>query len=205
LKFESFNDDYVRRLTAGDSGAGDHFASYFGNLLYLKLRVRVRSVHLIEDICQETLARVLEILREGAGVERPERFGAFVNGVCNNVMREFCRLDERAEPWDEHNMEEPIDPRVDPDAELVNSEMKGLINRVFAAMPRKDRGILQALFLDEMDKAEVCRLFRVDPDYLRVLVYRAKAQFREAYDRCREKGQWSYPPPVDPKVNPAAK
>jgi RNA polymerase sigma-70 factor (ECF subfamily) len=66
-----------------------HFASYFGDLLYLKLRVRLRSIELIEDICQETLTRVLEILREGPGVERPERFGAFVNGVCNNVMREL--------------------------------------------------------------------------------------------------------------------
>jgi RNA polymerase sigma-70 factor (ECF subfamily) len=205
LKFESFNEDYVRRLANGDSGAGAHFAAYFGNLLYLKLRVRLRSVHLIEDIRQETLMRVLEILREGPGVARPDRFGAFVNGVCNNVMRELQRLDERAEPWDEQSAEEPIDPTVDLDAELINDEMKRVIQQVFAVMPQKDRNILQALFLDETEKAEVCRQFRVDTDYLRVLVHRAKAQFREAYDRCSEKGQWSYPPPADPQVNPATK
>ena len=44
----------MRRLTDGDSDTGQHFATYFGNLLGLKLRMRVRSVQLIEDIQQET-------------------------------------------------------------------------------------------------------------------------------------------------------
>jgi RNA polymerase sigma factor (sigma-70 family) len=180
LIFETFNEEYVRRLTNGDSGAGEHFASYFGNLLFLKLRVRLRSPQLIEDIRQETLMRVLLILRQGAGVDRPERFGAFVNGVCNNVVRELCRLDGREEPWDE-NMEDPIDPTVDLDASLVNAESKREIRRVFAALPERERKILQAVYLDEIDKAEVCRLFQVDAGYLRVLLHRAKAQFRKAY------------------------
>ena len=78
--FETFNEEYVRRLTNGDSGAGEHFASYFGNLLFMKLRVRLRSAELIEDVRQETLTRVLVVLRQGAGVDRPERFGAFEIG-----------------------------------------------------------------------------------------------------------------------------
>ena len=183
--FETFNEEYVRRLTNGDSGAGEHFASYFGNLLFMKLRVRLRSAELIEDVRQETLTRVLLVLRQGAGVERPERFGAFVNGVCNNVVRELCRLDGREEPWDE-TIEEPIDSTVDLDAELVNADTKREIAQIFAEMPEKDRRILQAIYLDEIEKAEVCRLFQVEPGYLRVLLHRAKAHFRHAYDRGRE-------------------
>jgi RNA polymerase sigma-70 factor, ECF subfamily len=180
LTFETFNAEYVRRLADGDSGAGDHFASYFGNLLFLKLRVRLRSAELIDDIRQETLTRVLVILREGQGVRRPERFGAFVNGVCNNVVRELCRLDGREEPWDV-NMEDPTDPTVDLDANLVNADAKREIQRVFAQLPEKDRTILKAIYLDEIDKAEVCRQFQVEPGYLRVLLHRAKVQFRRAY------------------------
>jgi RNA polymerase sigma-70 factor (ECF subfamily) len=182
LKFESFSAEYVRRLTDGDTGAGEHFASYFGSLLYMKLRMRLRSVQLIEDVRQETLTRVLLILREGPGVERPERFGAFVNGVCNNVVRELCRLDGREEPWDE-TIEEPIDSTVDLDAELVNADSKREIERIFAELPEKNRRILQAIYLDEIEKPEVCRGFRVDAGYLRVLLHRAKAQFRDAYRR----------------------
>jgi RNA polymerase sigma-70 factor, ECF subfamily len=180
LKFESFNEDYVRRLAEGDSGAGEHFASYFGNLLFLKLRVRLRSLHLIEDIRQETLTRVLIILREGQGVKRPERFGAFVNGVCENVVKELCRLDGRGQPLDD-TVEEPVDSTVDLDAELLNADLKREIRQIFARLQEKDRRILQALFLDDKDKKEVCRMFHVDPGYLRVLVHRAKAQFRKAY------------------------
>jgi RNA polymerase sigma-70 factor (ECF subfamily) len=196
LTFDTFNEDYVRRLTDGDSGAGEHFATYFGNLLYLKLRVRLRSVPLIEDIRQETLTRVLAILREGGGVNRPERFGAFVNGVCNNVVRELCRSERREEPWDDE-MAEPMDPAVDLDAELVSADWKREIARILAAMPEKDRGILQAVYLDEIDKAEVCRRFQVDAGYLRVLVHRAKAQFRGAYLKDRKDGQGKCPAPVN--------
>jgi len=65
LTFETFNEDYVRRLTEGDSGTGEHFASYFDKVLFLKLRVRLRSAQLIEDVRQETLTRVLVVLRQG--------------------------------------------------------------------------------------------------------------------------------------------
>jgi RNA polymerase sigma-70 factor, ECF subfamily len=196
LKFESFSEDYVRRLTEGDSEAGAHFAAYFGSMLFLKLRVRLRHPELIDDIRQETFRRVLDILRRGCGVKRPERFGAFVNGVCENVMKEMDRSDRRAEPWDEHNIEEPIDSTVNPDAEMVNAESKHDIQRIFKELQDKDRRILQAIFLDEIDKDEVCRMFGVDANYLRVLIHRAKAEFRKAYDRSRGNGDRNGAPPV---------
>jgi RNA polymerase sigma-70 factor (ECF subfamily) len=37
------------------------------------------------------------------------------------------------------------------------------------------------MFLDELDKDQVCREFGVDRDYLRVLLHRAKMQFRAIY------------------------
>jgi len=191
LTFETFNEDYVRRLTEGDSGTGEHFASYFDKVLFLKLRVRLRSAQLIEDVRQETLTRVLVVLRQGEGVKRPERFGAFVNGVCNNVLRELRRLDGREEPWNE-SMEEPIDPTVNSDDELVNADMKREIQRIFAELPERDRKILRAIYLDEIDKAEICRRFHVDAGYLRVLLHRAKVHFRDAY-----RGE-NNPPPVNP-------
>lgn len=181
MKFQTFNEDYVRRLADGDAAAGEHFAAYFGSVIYLKLRVRLRSVHLIEDIRQETLARVLFKLRSGEGVKSPERFGAFVNGVCNNVIHEFQRSDERDEPWDEHSAEEPVDATIDLDAELVNADLQREINRILAGLPERDRAILKALYLDEVDKTEICRRFQVNARYLRVLLHRAKSQYRKAY------------------------
>lgn len=179
MKLEPFDAEYVERLTEGDSGTEEHFASYFGNLLDLKLRVRVRLPHLIEDIRQEALLRVLTILRQGEGVRSPERFGAFVNAVCDNVMKEYGRVDKRNEPFDD-NTEEPVDASMDQDAGLVNSDRQRMIARVLAGLPEKDRNLLRAVYLDETDKAEVCRIYHIEPGYLRVLLHRAKARFRAA-------------------------
>jgi RNA polymerase sigma factor (sigma-70 family) len=181
LTFESFNEDYVQRLADGDSATGEHFFTYFSGVLFLKLRVRLRSVELIEDIKQETLLRVLMIVRKGRGVRRPERFGAFVNGVCENVMRELRRVDGHDESWEACDREEPIDPSVDVDAELVNAEARAIIHRIFAVLPEKERRILQAIYLDEITKPEACRIFKVSPAYLRVLLHRARREFRNAY------------------------
>jgi len=52
-------------------------------------------------------------------------------------------------------------------------------------MPKRDRDLLRAIFLDDKEKDTVCREFGVDREYLRVLVYRAKDKFKALY----EKGQ----------------
>src|SRR5437870_8287861 len=96
FQFYSFDQDYLRKLADGDAVVEHHFSSYFGSLLSLKLRVRIRSPQLIEDIRQETLLRVLQIVRK-KGVEHPERFGAFVSAVCNNVLMELVRGETRHE------------------------------------------------------------------------------------------------------------
>jgi RNA polymerase sigma-70 factor (ECF subfamily) len=184
LKFQTFNDDYVRRLTDADSETGEHFAAYFGHVLFLKLQVRLRSKHLLDDVRQDTFVRVLAILRERNGVNCPERFGAFVNGVCDNVIRELERSDMRAEPWDAQHVEDPLDPSADPDAKLINADSRREIDLILSQLTETDRKILQAIFLDELDKAEVCRMFDVEPHYFRVMLFRAKHQFREAYNRC---------------------
>ncbi len=41
--------------------------------------------------------------------------------------------------------------------------------------------LLKAVFLDERDRDEVCREFGVDRDYLRVLLHRAKQEFKTEY------------------------
>ena len=182
LVFQSFDADYIGRLTRGDSATEDHFASYFGELLYLQLRTRLRSWQLIEDVRQETLLRVLQTLRRKGGVEHPERFGAFVNAVCNNVMMELCRADGRHN-YVEDQPVEPADSTVDLDAPLIDSERKEQVERVLAELPAKDRELLRAVFLEEEDKSAVCARLNVDQDYLRVLVHRAKSRFRKIYAR----------------------
>ena len=186
LDFQSFDSEYVRRLTEGDSQVSDHFTAYFGKLLSLKLRMRVRSPQLAEDIRQETLLRVLETLRRKGGIEHPERFGAFVNAVSNNVMLELLRGERRHDQLNEGA--EPQDRSIDLDAPLVTGERKRHVAEVLAELPEKDRALLRMIFLEEKDRTEVCREFQVDGEYLRVLLHRAKWRFRNKYSQRVNKG-----------------
>lgn len=91
----SFDSEYMRRLAEGDPSVEQHFTTYFGRLIFLKLRGRVRSAQLAEDMKQETFLRVLEQIRSKRGIDQPERLGGFVNGVCHRVMMEFFRSEGR--------------------------------------------------------------------------------------------------------------
>ena len=58
MELESFDEAYLKRLRAAEPATCDHFVAYFGKLLFIKLRSRLRSPQAIEDIRQETFARV---------------------------------------------------------------------------------------------------------------------------------------------------
>jgi len=110
------------------------------------------------------------------GVEHPERFGAFVSGVCSNVMMELLRGEMRHEGFPSDF--EPADDRVDLDVLLVNQQRRRQVDRILEELPEKDRQLLRMFFLEERDKGEICERFKVRKDYLRVLLHRAKLRFR---------------------------
>src|SRR6266566_1787361 len=180
FQFHSFDRDYLQRLAGRDAVVEQHFSSYFKDLLLLKLRVRIRSPQLIEDIRQETLLRVLQIVRR-KGVERPECFGAFVSAVCNNVMIELVR-GEMLHQKSGADLE-PIDETVDLDAPLITQQTRRQVETVLDELPPKDSEILRMLFLQDRDKADICGRFGVTEDYLRVLRHRAKSRFRKMYSK----------------------
>jgi RNA polymerase sigma-70 factor (ECF subfamily) len=182
LTYHTFDQDYVRRLAAGDPIVEDHFSGYFGELLFLKLRVRLRSPQLIDDVRQETLLRVLQTIRNKAGVEFPERLGAFVCAVCNNVMMEFMRSETRHGQMDETSTD-PVDERIDLEGPLIAAQRKKQVENILSELSKKDRDLLRMHFLEEKDKGELCRRFNVSEEYLRVLLHRAKSRFRSTYGR----------------------
>jgi len=178
-----FDAEYVRRLTAGDSATERHFTRYFGDLLTLKLRPRLRSPTLIEDAKQETFLRVLTTLRHKGGLQDPGSLGSFVNSVCNNVLFETYRSQAKLAPLPDDAPEERIAEGADAEGTLIEREEQAHVREVLGGLPEKDQQLLRWLFFDEADKDEVCRRLGIDRNYLRVLVHRAKARFREGLER----------------------
>jgi len=175
---QSFDAEYVDRLINFDAETERDFVAYFGELLAIKLRSRLRAPELIQDAIQETFLRVLRTLRQ-SGIESPEALGSFVNSVCTNVLFEVYRSQTRvAEP-----VEDGASTEKSADDRMVDEEARTEVRQVLSELPEKDRKILRWLFFEERDKGEVCRILQVDREYLRVLVHRAKQRFRTDYLR----------------------
>ncbi len=185
MEFFNFDEGYVRRLREGDPTTEQHFVAYFGQLLRIKLRSRRLPSDKVEDLSQETFIRVIANLRKDGGVRQPERFGAFVNSICNYVLQEHYRSSGKNQPMmEEVHMEIP-DKVLDLEGMLVTKESAEQVRRILDGMPKRDRELLRAIFLEEKEKDTVCKELGVDREYLRVLVHRAKDKFKTLY----EKGQ----------------
>lgn len=182
LELFSFDKEYVERLREGDPPTEQHFVSYFNQLLRIKLRARMLAAEIVDDLRQETFIRVINAVRTSGGVRQPERFGAFVNSICNNVLLEFYRSSSRSKPLEDSHLEIP-DKVLDLEGMLVSKQSKERVRQVLEELPGRDRDLLRAFFLDEKDKDEVCQQFGVDRDYLRVLLHRAKDRFKLLYQK----------------------
>ena len=176
----SFDADYVRRLIAEDPETERHFTEYFGDLLTLKLRSRLRSAAQVEDVRQETFVRVLTAVKKKGSLASPEGLGAFVNAVCNNVLFEAYRSAARTSPIDD----EACEPEThEPTAEwrVLKSEERSRVREAIAGLPQRDKDLIRWLFFEGRAKDDVCRQLNIDRSYLRVLFHRAKQRFREQF------------------------
>jgi len=149
--------------------------------LRLKLRYKVlyhvgHSCADVEDLVQETLARFIRAGQRHQ-IRNTEEFGAFLNGVCRNVILEYRRK-MRREPVSTEENEVP-EKGVRPDADIL--ELRDAIDSGLAELSDRDRAILRSLYLDGKDKDEICHEWKMTDAQFRVVLFRAKERFRRAY------------------------
>lgn len=178
MDFFQFDDDYVRRLREGDRKTEEHYFDYFNFHLAMKLRGRVPHAD-VDDIKQETHSRVFKELRQGKGVRDSHKFGAFVLGICDNVVHEKWRKQRN---FDELKDVHPAPYDIERD--LIQKETKERVRNALHEVEQenaRDGAILRDIFLNEKEKDAVCRDWGVDRSYLRVLVHRALGKFEDKY------------------------
>jgi RNA polymerase sigma-70 factor, ECF subfamily len=181
VKLFQFDEDYLQRLRAGDPLTEQHFTEYFSELIGIKLRARRYAQADIDEIRQETLMRVFQAVKNEK-VRDAVRLGSYVNSVCNNVSMEQRRTETR-HPHSDGEVPEVADVHAGPEAELLSAEEGGIVRVVLGDIPSRSREILSQLYLEERPAEDVCRRFAIDPNYLRVLIFRARGQFRAALEK----------------------
>jgi RNA polymerase sigma-70 factor (ECF subfamily) len=172
-----FDQNYLCALARRDAEAENFLIAHFTRPIQLKLRARLRSAELVQDAQQETFLRVLRYFHSGKVLDNPASLPGFVHAVCHNVALEFLRSHTRHSQMPE-NAPETVDPGGGPEAMAATEERRKMVAQVMNGMPEKDRELLRRVCLDEEDKDAVCREFKVDRSYLRVLLHRARNRFR---------------------------
>jgi RNA polymerase sigma-70 factor (ECF subfamily) len=182
MQFYAFDRHYLEQLASGDFRTQEHFVSYFSELIRLKLSKRLHSHSEVEDARQETFARVFAALRKPDGIREPERLGAYVNSVCNNVLLEYYRSSSQELTSDDEEAEANIpDPAISVVDVIANRQIQRNVREILDQLQEKDRQLIKEIFLEERDKDDVCRDLGVDREYLRVLLHRAKKSFKSIY------------------------
>jgi len=149
--------------------------------LRLKLRFKVSyevgfACPDVEDIVQEAIARWL-VASQNEKIRNSETVGAFLNGICRNVISEYRRRSQRDEPMPEV-VPEPPDRHL---AEADLFELRQAIALGLAQLPERDRRILRAFYLEEKTKEEILEQTGLTDQNFRVILFRAKEKFRAIY------------------------
>jgi len=180
VQFVTFDKTYVERLAAGESDTERHFVSYFGELLGIKLRMRVPSPYLVEEIRQEVFLRVFRLLRKPNGIREPERLGPLVNAICDHVVMEYRRTGDR-EPERIDSDFDARDDVADVETELLGAESSMAVRKVLETLPHREQLLLRAVYFDDQKRDAICKEQGVEREYLRVLLHRARLEFKERY------------------------
>ena len=181
LQFQKFDDAYLDSLRKGDRRTEEHFVLYFSELIHLKLRSRLNSRDAIEDVRQETFARIFVLLRGKEGVRNASALGALVNSICNHVLLEYYRSHSKSEAMEDASEMDIQSEDADVLDVMESKETQKTVRQILEKLSDRDRQLLKSIFLEERDKDEVCAEFGVDREDLRVLLHRAKLSFKSFY------------------------
>jgi RNA polymerase sigma-70 factor (ECF subfamily) len=131
----------------------------------------------VDDIVQETITRFLTSVRDGK-LETVDSIGAYLNGICQNVILEYRRRWAR-DTEDPADAPEHASPNL-PETELF--EMREAIALGLRELSDRDREVLRAFYLEERPKSEILAMTGLSDENFRVVLCRAKERFRRIYE-----------------------
>jgi RNA polymerase sigma-70 factor, ECF subfamily len=150
----------------------------------LRLRLRFKVCHSVgfacadvDDIVQETVKRFI-LADQNGKMRNGDAIGAFLNGICQNVIFEYRRHWSRDTSMPE-SVPEVADKRLG-DAQLF--ELREAIACGMQQLSARDRQVLRAFYVDEVPKDEILELMSLTDENFRVVLCRAKERFRQIYN-----------------------
>lgn len=165
--------ELVARIIAGDAAAEEEMIRRFSRGLRFMIQRRVKNPEDARDISQDTLVVVIMKIRAGE-LNKPESLQPFIYGVAQKIiashfMRENRHWEKITEP-----MTEVFSTELGPFEQLEKVQIAAYVTQLISELRmERDRSLLTRYFVDEVDKADLCKELNVSPLHFDKLKHRA--------------------------------
>jgi RNA polymerase sigma-70 factor (ECF subfamily) len=174
------------------------------------LRVALAQLHnhaVAEEIVQEAWLTVVRTLDR---FERRSALSTWILGIVVNIARARERTERRLVPlpddfdgatvdparflpadhprWPHHWAVEPLPWRT-PEADLLASECRAVIDAAIASLPSAQREVLVLRDVEGLSAGDVCNILGLSDTNQRVLLHRARARVRNVLERYQLTGE----------------
>lgn len=171
--------DLVSRIMAGDALAETELVEQYSTGIRLLLLKKTGRRQLSNDICQDVMMVTLKKLRSD-GLLKPESLPSFIRQTALYLLIDHFRKEKRY-IYQEEGIISLNTPHNDRKAHaLDNLQACTLLDEILNKLSvERDREILRRFYLQDEDKAEICKALGLSPAQFDRVLYRAKQRMRE--------------------------
>lgn len=175
------DEEVVSRVLAGDLPLFEIIIRRYNQLLYRVTRSILRDETEAEDVIQETYVRAFEHLAQFAGRSQ------FRTWLTRIAVNEALARAERKKRFTSHSGDreltgDPMDlfasPNASPEDQVVDSEMRNLVEQAIARLPESYRSVLMLRDVEEISTEEVARILNLSESTVKVRLHRARRTLR---------------------------
>ncbi len=180
-ELEDWSRGIADRIAAGDSAAEAEMARRFeAGLRMILRRTTGGDAAVVDDLIQETLIIVIQRLRREPLAD-PTRLAAFAAQTARNLAiahrRKMGR--QRTDTGAESLEYVSAEPR-DSSEQLTEESNRWIVSRLLADLPQeRDRIVLQRFYLQDHDRAVICRDLGLTETTFNQVLFRARNRLRE--------------------------
>jgi RNA polymerase sigma-70 factor, ECF subfamily len=176
--------ELVRRIIERDARAEDEMARRYKNGIFQIIFQVVRNHAVAEDLCQDTLVKALEKIRQG-DVREPARLSGFILGIAKFIAIDYIRKLRSAIKIEDVGAAEHVpDPANNPYEQIVEKENAQIVRRIIGEMSiQRDRDVLFRYYILEEEKDKICTDLRVSREQLSRIIFRARQRYKELHEK----------------------
>lgn len=190
MKPESVNARLLaNRISSGDRSAENALAEYYSSGVVAALRAWGCVPDLAEEISNDALWTVIKRLRRKPLAD-PDKLAGFIVGTARKKWSNIRKKNVRQNTYcDSEHLERMASGAQGPADIAQREERARIVYQLLGELRNaRDRQILIRFYLDEADKARICRELDMDERNFNNAIYRARMRFHVLVERAEKGG-----------------